>query len=174
MDVRLRPRVPADDDALFAISADLDTWEERNPGPPAPMARERFDARTREHAESDGSAAVSFVVAVDGQVAGSVVLFRIDAYARHAELGIALSPDFRGRGVGTEAVRQLTAFAFERHNLRRVHLEVLASNAAAIRAYEKAGFVEEGRRREHAWVRGRYEDMVIMGILQAERRDLSN
>lgn len=55
-----------------------------------------------------------------------------------------------------------------RSNLRRIHLQAIASNAAAIRSYEKAGFVIEGRQREHAWVRASYEDIVLMGILRSE------
>jgi RimJ/RimL family protein N-acetyltransferase len=39
---------------------------------------------------------------------------------------------------------------------------------AALRSYEKAGFVVEGRLREHAWVRGHYEDIVLMAILRSE------
>ncbi|MFI5061234.1 MAG: GNAT family N-acetyltransferase, partial [Actinomycetales bacterium] len=63
---------------------------------------------------------------------------------------------------------QIIEFAFVRCNLRRVHLQAIASNLGAIRAYEKAGFALEGRQREHAWVRGRYEDIVIMGILRSD------
>jgi hypothetical protein len=47
-------------------------------------------------------------------------------------------------------------------------LAVLASNAAAVASYRKVGFVEEARRREHCWVRGRYEDEVGMGPLRQE------
>ncbi|MBS1907821.1 MAG: hypothetical protein JST33_14930 [Actinobacteria bacterium] len=32
-------------------------------------------------------------------------------------------------------------------------------------------FVVEGRQREHAWVRGRYEDIVRMGLLRSEWRE---
>ena len=45
---------------------------------------------------------------------------------------------------------------------------MIASNLGAIRVYEKAGFVLEGRQREHAWVRGAYEDIVRMGLLRSE------
>ena len=62
----------------------------------------------------------------------------------------------RGKGYGTDALRVLVRFAFERRNLRRVHLVTLASNAGGLACYRKVGFVEEGRRREHAWVRGGY------------------
>ncbi|HKC28399.1 MAG TPA: GNAT family protein [Jatrophihabitans sp.] len=45
---------------------------------------------------------------------------------------------------------------------------VLASNAAGIASYRKVGFVEEGRHREHCWVRGHYEDEIAMGLLRSE------
>jgi RimJ/RimL family protein N-acetyltransferase len=49
-----------------------------------------------------------------------------------------------------------------------VHLQTLASNAPALRAYLAVGFVEEGRLRSHAWVEGAYDDVVLMGVLRAE------
>ena len=165
--VTLRSRTDADLDALYSIAADLDTWEERNPGRPAIPTRERWESRLlARETEPDGN--VSFVIDADGQAVGNIGVFDIDDLARHGEIGIALAPSARGRGIGTEAMAQMLEFAFVRANLRRVHLEVIASNAGAIRAYEKAGFVVEGRQREHAWVRGHYEDIVRMGILRSE------
>lgn len=58
-------------------------------------------------------------------------------------------------------------FGFVRRHLHRNHLQTIASNAGAIRAYEKAGFEVEGRQRRHAWVRGVYEDIMLMGMLRA-------
>ncbi len=154
---------------MFALAADLDTWEERNPEAPTPLTRDRFDARTARAAESTGpSDTVGFVVDVDGAAVGGVSLFGFDPLARHAEMGITLLASARGRGVGSAAIAQLVEFGFVRHNLRRIHLQAIASNVAAIRAYEKCGFVVEGRQREHAWVRGAYEDIVRMGILRSD------
>ena len=112
---------------------------------------------------------VSLVIDVDGVAVGGASLFDFDFLARHAEAGISLVADARGRGIGTAAIVQLVEFGFVRHNLRRIHLQAIASNIAAIRAYEKAGFVIEGRQRQHAWVRGGYEDIVRMGILRSEQ-----
>lgn len=167
--VSLRARTDDDLDLLYRLAAELDTWEERNPGPPSPLIRQQFDARLARL--EDGDAAdnhVSFVVDVDGAAAGVVSLFGFDPFAGHAEAGISLVPEARGRGIGTAAIVQLVEFGFVRRNLRRIHLQAIASNAGAIRAYEKAGFVLEGRRRQHAWVRGRYEDIVLMAILRSE------
>lgn len=163
--VTLRPRTDEDLDVLFRVSSDLDTWEERNPSVPAPMTRAAFDER---RARTDEEKTVRFVVAADGVAVGSVNLFGFDDLAHHAEVGIALLPEARGRGIGTAAIARMVEYGFVRCNLRRIHLEAIASNVGALRAYEKAGFVEEGRQREHAWVRGRYEDIVRMGILRSE------
>lgn len=165
--VSLRARTAADLDVLYRIAADLDTWEERNPWPPAPLTRERFEQRLATTADpADETAA--FVVEVDGAAVGGTTLFGFDPFVGHAEMGIALVPEARGRGIGTAAIAQLVEFGFVRRNLRRIHLQAVESNAGAIRAYEKVGFVIEGRRREHAWVRGRYEDIVLMGLLRSE------
>ena len=164
--VSLRPGTDEDVDLLFRLRADLDTWEERTPSIPAPLTRAAFEAQL---AASDGpEKQVRFVVEADGVAVGSVSLFAVDDLARHAEVGIALLPEARGRGIGTAAIVRMVEFAFVRCNLRRVHLQAIASNAGAIRAYEKAGFRVEGRLREHAWVRGGYEDIVVMGILRSE------
>ena len=166
--VSLRPRTEHDLDLLFAIAADLETWEERSPQAPRPLTRDRFDARVATTADQEGPTAVlSFVIAVDGAAVGSATLFDFDLFARHAEAGISLERNARGRGIGTAAIVQLVEFGFVRHNLRRIHLQAIASNIAAIRAYEKAGFTIEGRQRQHAWVRGTYEDIVRMGILRS-------
>lgn len=161
-EVSLRARRDEDLDVLFSIAADLESWEERGPEAPAPLTRRQWDAR---HAASNDDT-TSFVVDVDGHAVGSAALFGHDWLARHAEASIALIPEARGRGIGTAAMVKLVEFGFVRRNLRRIHLQAVASNVAAVRAYEKAGFVLEGRLREHAWVRGRYEDMVVMAVLR--------
>lgn len=168
--VSLRTRTDDDLDVMYRISADLDSWEERNPSEPGPLTRAKFDARLARAADSDASEqTAAFVVDVDGAAVGSASLFEFDSFAHHAEAGISLVPEARGRGVGTAAILQLVEFGFVRRNLRRIHLQAIASNTGALRSYEKAGFVVEGRLREHAWVRGAYEDIVLMGILRSEQ-----
>lgn len=170
----LRARTADDLDVLFSMAADMDTWEEQNPGAPAPLTREKFDARLARGADSEvPETTVTFVVDVNGTAVGAASLFNFDSFARHAEAGISLVPDARGRGVGTAAIAQLVQFGFVRRNLRRIHLQAIASNTGAVRAYEKAGFIVEGRQRQHAWVRGTYEDIVLMGILRSEQTQLT-
>jgi RimJ/RimL family protein N-acetyltransferase len=93
----------------------------------------------------------------------------IDWRARCGTLGIAIwNPEGRGHGRGTEAVGLFCAWAFGVLNLRRVQLSVFANNPRAIRAYEKAGFQLEGRRRQARFWDGEYHDVLEMGLLRDE------
>jgi RimJ/RimL family protein N-acetyltransferase len=165
--LELRPQTDDDEPVLYRLAAELDTWEQRSPKAPGPLTLATF-RRTNAERGDDGS--VEFVVTVDGAAVGRCTLFHEDPLARHAEVGIALLAEARGEGYGTAALRLIVEFGFTRRNLRRTYLGVLASNTAAITAYRKVGFVEEGRHREHAWVRGHYEDELTMGLLRSEWR----
>ncbi|HET6900811.1 MAG TPA: GNAT family protein, partial [Vicinamibacteria bacterium] len=100
---------------------------------------------------------------------GTCQLLHINRVHRTAELQIRIGDAAeRGRGYGTEAVALLVGFAFKDLNLHRVSLQVFATNARAIHAYEKAGFVREGVLRQAAHVDGGYVDLVVMGILREE------
>ncbi|MGW4806973.1 GNAT family N-acetyltransferase [Kitasatospora sp. NPDC004272] len=83
-----------------------------------------------------------------GRGVGEVVLNEWDEPNRACNLRIALGPDGRDRGLGTEAVRLLTGHALRTLGLNRVSLSVYAFNPRARRAYEKAGFKVEGVRRQ--------------------------
>jgi RimJ/RimL family protein N-acetyltransferase len=53
-------------------------------------------------------------------------------------------------------------------NLNRIALKVYADNPRAIRTYEKAGFVHEGKMRAAVFKRGKFGDVHMMSILRGE------
>lgn len=77
-------------------------------------------------------------------------------------------PASLGRGLGSEAIKLLLHHAFGAMGLHRIGIRVLAYNKRAIRAYEKCGFVIEGRERETALVNGAWHDDIMMGLLEHE------
>lgn len=87
---------------------------------------------------------------------------------RCATLGIALAREHIGRGYGTDATRVIANYAFREMGLHRIQLQAASFNRSGIRAYEKAGFVEEGRRRAAIWHDGRWYDEVLMSLLDGE------
>lgn len=98
---------------------------------------------------------------------GEVVLNDVDADNRSAGFRIALAASrWFGHGYGTEATRAVLDYAFGTLGLHRVELEVYAFNPRAQRAYEKTGFVVEGRRRDALLWDGEWVDAVVMGCLR--------
>ncbi len=93
----------------------------------------------------------------------------IDHRHRTAEFFVTIGEgDARGKGYGTEATILTLDYAFTALGLHNVMLDVLSASLAGIRAYEKAGFREIGRRRECEMMGGRLWDMVFMECLSSE------
>ncbi|MEN3385183.1 MAG: hypothetical protein V7608_5227 [Hyphomicrobiales bacterium] len=100
---------------------------------------------------------------------GEVRLDRLDARDCRAALAIGIEdPQRLGRGLGTETIRLILNYAFGKLTLHRLSVRVIAYNARAIRAYEKCGFIVEGREREAALVDGAWHDDLMMGLLDWE------
>jgi len=99
---------------------------------------------------------------------GNIHLWGARPKDRCATLGIALAREYIGRGYGTDATRVIVDYAFREMGLHRIQLAVAPFNRAGIRAYEKAGFVGEGRHRDAVWHDGRWYDEVLMSLLDHE------
>jgi RimJ/RimL family protein N-acetyltransferase len=76
------------------------------------------------------------------------------------------------KGLGGEAIALVLGYAFNVLKLHRVSVRVVAYNLRAIRAYQKCGFVVEGREREAAFVDGIWHDDVMMAILDLEYAEI--
>lgn len=68
---------------------------------------------------------------------GNVTLFNLDT---DVELGYWLHPDAQGRGVMAEAIQQVAEWYFARFAGPRIVIRTAATNRAARRTAEKAGF----------------------------------
>jgi RimJ/RimL family protein N-acetyltransferase len=93
----------------------------------------------------------------------------IDTKNRFGEVGIVIGDKTEwNKGYGAEAMTLLQRHGFETLNLNRVFLRVYADNVRAVRSYEHAGFVLEGRLREANYKHGKYEDVLLMSVLRSE------
>ena len=105
----------------------------------------------------------------DLRLMGYIQFTNIHAVCRTAELGILIgSPEDQNKRFGQEAIRLALAFGWNDLNLNRVTLYVHGHNPAAMRAYEKTGFLKEGRMRQGGYVDGSFVDITVMGILRCE------
>ncbi|MDA1330275.1 MAG: N-acetyltransferase [Chloroflexi bacterium] len=105
----------------------------------------------------------------DWKAIGTCSYHKVDWRVRSAEVGIMIGEkDQWDKGYGTETIRLLIKHGFETLNLNRIDLQVYDDNPRAIRAYEKAGFVHEGRLRQAQYIDGRYVDVLRMSVLRSE------
>jgi len=166
--VVLRPIQRTDLPRLWELVEDFEVAVLSSPGPVVPQSLAEFEAGFDQEVAQPRKDHVSFAVEVDGELIGEAGFHRIDHFNRTCELGIAVGREFWGKGFGQQTVRTLVDYAFEHLNMNRVGLYVLAEDPRAVGAYRKAGFVEEGRIRQHAWVRGKYEDELVMSVIREE------
>lgn len=136
--------------------------------PPRPVSLAELEQRFDERLEEADRSVMRFAIEVDDELIGECELHFIDHYRATCQLGVVLGREYWGKGFGQDAVRALVGFAFRDLNMRKVGLEVLADDERAVGAYRSAGFVEEGRLREHSWFDGAYHDALVMGILRGE------
>jgi aminoglycoside 6'-N-acetyltransferase len=108
-----------------------------------------------------------FVVEHDGTVIGFVQYWEeSDPEYRHAGIEIALLPAWHGQGLGTDIVRTLVGFLLGPRAHHRVTIDPAASNARAIRCYEKVGFRPVGVMREYEQgADGTWHDGLLMDLL---------
>ncbi len=128
--------------------------------------------REREWIENQGKSEADYVFGIvvreADRLIGTAGLHQVHRVNRSATFGIALAADGQNQGYGSEATRLVVRYGFEQLNLNRIALRVYASNARAIRVYEKAGFAVEGRCRQEVFINGRYEDVLYYAILREQ------
>jgi aminoglycoside 6'-N-acetyltransferase len=120
---------------------------------------------------TDDSESVRLTIEVDGAVAGLIQYWEeTDPKYRHAGIDIFLDPAFRGRGLGTEAVRRVVRMLIDERGHHRITIDPAAENRAAIRAYEKVGFKPVGvmRQYERDTAGEGWHDSLLMDLLAGE------
>lgn len=94
---------------------------------------------------------------------GKCGFIKINWKNRVGELAILIGEkSCHGKGYGTDAVNTLCKFGFDELNLHKIKATVFAFNQAAIRCYEKCGFIQEGILKEEIYREGAYHDVLLM------------
>jgi ribosomal-protein-alanine N-acetyltransferase len=100
---------------------------------------------------------------------GNITLGPINWVHRLSDLGILIGEkEYWGHGYATEAFRLLAAYAFEGLNLHKLTAGCYGRNGASAKALTNAGFTIEGIRKNHLFIDGKYEDLVLLGLCQEE------
>jgi aminoglycoside 6'-N-acetyltransferase len=159
--VRLRPLTMGDAPRLVEILAHpvVSEWWGR-------WDLERV--RTEMIGATDGAAV--FAVEADGQVIGIIQYYEEeDPEYRSAAIDISLDPAWHHRGLGADALRTLARYLITERGHHRLTIDPAATNAPAIRSYERVGFRPVGvMRRYELTADGTWRDALLMDLLAEE------
>ena len=115
---------------------------------------------------ADENETYAFAIAVDGKVIGSIGVFRqANIHRRTGELGYYIAEEYWGKGIMTEAVKQICEYVFNNSDIVRIYAEPFAFNIASCRVLEKAGFQYEGTLRSNAVKNGEVIDMKMYSVI---------
>ena len=125
---------------------------------------EFFDRAERADPWSAGDVTLA-VETLDGEHVGFTGIHRIDWRNGCGTTGTVIGrSELWGRGLGSDAARVRTRYAFEVLGLRLLLSEALDGNTASIRMLERVGYVQVGRIPRRHFKRGAYRDALLFAL----------
>ena len=121
---------------------------------------------------ADENETFAFAITVNNMVIGSIGIFRQgNIHRQTAELGYYIAEEYWGKGIMTEAVKQICEYIFAKSDIIRIYAEPFAYNIASCRVLEKVGFQYEGTLRNNAVKNSKVIDMKMYSLLKAEIKE---
>lgn len=158
--ILLRPWQKQDAQELAAVANNRNIWNNVRDAMPSPytvMDALRWIAHTAAQQPP-----LNFAIVCEGKIAGSIgCTTREDINRKTIEIGYFVGEPFWGRGVATEAVRQLLGYITVKLDVVRIEAHVFASNKASMRVLQKNGFYLESIHRKAALKNGVLTDDSI-------------
>ena len=170
--VVIREAVPDDAEALIRHVKELTA----EPDVCVSMAPDEFDYSVDDERKmlADSLAADNslFLVALAGQELVGELTCKVNSRRRAqshvATLGMSVRSDWRHKGIGAKLMERAIEWARQSNTIKRLQLQVFATNEPAIRLYKKCGFVQEGILRKAVFRHGKFHDDLVMALLLEE------
>lgn len=165
----LSPRDIAEDAPYYGWldSLENDSFTERSRLPNDPFRMEGYYKKA-----CDPNSDLVFLGIYDnetGRHIGNISYKNINWSCRRGWLGYLIGdPEFRGKGIATDAVLMFMLYGFNKLNFNRIFTTVSEPNTASRKLSERVGLKEEGLMRGHIITGGRTIDVYMFGVLRDE------
>jgi len=101
---------------------------------------------------------------------GNIKLGPIDWNHKIADIGIMIGDkNSWGKGYATDAIKLITNFGFKKLKLHKLTAGAYENNLGSIKAFLKAGFHEEARRRKHFFFKGKFLDGILLAKINQKK-----
>ncbi len=112
--------------------------------------------------------AIDMIIYYNSEKVGRIYIYNIDYKNEKCEYGIALDPEYSGKGIAYKASKLLLDYVFSNLKIRKVYLELFSDNLRAKSLYEKIGFKQEGFFKEEIFKNGKFRDVIRMACYKSE------
>jgi ribosomal-protein-alanine N-acetyltransferase len=104
-----------------------------------------------------------------GNIIGTCGFTRIEHANLRAELAGELSPEWWGKNIAMEGVKEIVKFGMQILNLHSIETRIQSGNLGAVFLMEKLGFVKEGHFRERIFHNGKFHDLLVYSLIKGTR-----
>ena len=101
----------------------------------------------------------------DPKLIGIIGHYRIKPEHFRAEIGYMLLPEYSGKGIITEAIKEVTKYGFEVMKLHSIEAIIAPENHGSAKVLEKNNFIKEAHLKENEFYEGHFLDTVIYSRL---------
>lgn len=169
MKCRIRKWKLSDTKDLTAALSNKKVQDNLRDGLPYPYTEQDGKEFISAMLSADENETFAFAITVDDMVIGSIGIFRQgNIHRKTAELGYYIAEEYWGKGIMTEAVKQICEYVFANSDIIRIYAEPFAYNIASCRVLEKVGFQYEGTLRSNAVKNSKVIDMKMYSLLKEE------
>ena len=106
-----------------------------------------------------------FAIDINGEASGGIGLHpQTDIHKKNAELGYWLAEPYWGRGIMSNAVRQIVDYGFKTFDIERIYAVPFGTNTSSQKVLENAGFILEGKFEKTLYKNGTYLDELVYAV----------
>ncbi len=117
------------------------------------------------------SSDIRFIIAnKNDEPLGTCIINQIDEKNHSCSIGIKLDQTAQGKGLGTQTIRLILPYIFDVLKMHRIFVEILESNIASIKLFEKCGFKIEGKHIDAVYKNGEYVNLLTLGLINERNR----
>ena len=170
MNCKIRKWKLSDAKDLASVISNKKIQDNLRDGLPYPYTEQDATDYISSMLSEDENETLAFAITIDNKAIGSIGAFRQKNIHRHtAEIGYYIAEEYWGKGLMTEAVKQICSYIFDKSNIVRIYAEPFSYNKASCRVLEKAGFLYEGTLRSNAIKNGKTIDMLMYSRLKTDK-----
>lgn len=162
--MRLRPLEPEDLDLLYSITNDAELWSTTDDV--APYSRYALKRYIANAASIHESGELRLIIEADTEEGkrgiGMIDLTDYIPLHARAQIGIAILKEFRGKGYGSQAVREIERLAVERLRIHQLYAIVAPDNTPSYQMFANGGYSRSATLPRWIYEAGEYKDMALL------------